>query len=133
MRGGNLMPIDSISPMCLKAKERTDQKGTAGGPQLLTHQNTGPAGQPSLRFSAAGETRFTRVADWPARAPSPGKRARRSTLCQKLHLCEVLRAEDRKADCRMRNSFARPHSGADGEQPVFCHSTRREIPGNTTS
>src|ERR1700682_1438523 len=77
--------------------------------------------------------RFTGVAYRQTLAPSPGKRAPKSTICQKLHLCEVLRAEDRKADFRTSNSSVRPRSGANEKPLVSCHRTRIELPGNTTS
>src|SRR5437879_4174560 len=63
----------------------------------------------------------------------PGKRAPNSTHCQRLYLCEVLRAEDQRADFRRSNNSARSRSGANEEPLVSCHSTRTELPGSTTS
>src|SRR5208282_1708848 len=78
-------------------------------------------------------TVFTGPECCPPPSPPPGKRLRRLTLCQTLYRCEVLPAADHKADSRARNSSARPRSGADEELLVSCHSTRRALPGNTTS
>src|SRR5208282_1469492 len=90
-------------------------------------------GQYQLVNSRESSTAFTGPAHCLTLAPPPGKRPRRSTLCQTPYLCEVLPAADHKADSRARNSSVRPRSGADGEPLVSCHSTRREFPGNTTS
>src|SRR6266853_1103439 len=76
---------------------------------------------------------FTGAAYWQTRAPSPGKPAPNSTDCQNLYPCEVLRAEDRKADFRTSNNSARSRSGENGEPLVSCHSARTELPGSTTS
>src|ERR1700675_3371202 len=87
----------------------------------------------SLHAAASNIKCFTGAAYRPPRAPSPGKRAPNSRVCQNLYRREVSRAPDRKADFRTSNNSARSRSGANEEPLVSFHSTRIELPGNTTS